>query len=456
MSIHRIPPSLRFIVLAALAWGSPGHFAWAWGPHSEITQAAIDVLPADDPLRSQLGDQIGRLRDYCWLGDMRRSLHREANVWFYADDYLLFPTMTWHRDHLCPEVKTTYEPCFRQAVAALRSETPANAVRWIGAILHFVEDTGSPPHSAEIRGDVHSKMENWVDAAAITISDYTPQSFGQTDDSAVDGFLHRMDRLIEFSKLRAERAKPFVLAGDRPSTEPIVLESALETSRVVADLLHTLGQLAAIGPTGATLRGKIVSAAPAGLERLPAKIMLLKTHYAALADADGNYEFRNLPAGPQMLSVIRSGCADAVVTVTLANDRETIQDITLADDAVAGNLLRNASLESVWLDTEIPDGWYPVHRRDEHYWESDLLPLRVAEDYQLQVSWQPEAAGKVVVRMFPGSGVNVPGTDSPPLAAGETKQTISIPEGTTCGRILIFVKDSPASICKHVALSLSR
>lgn len=296
------------IAALLLTWVAVSRPCLAWGPHSEITQAAINVLPADDPLRQQLGDEIGRLRDYCWMGDTRRSLHREPVDWFYADDYLLFPAMTQHRDHLCPEVKTTYEPCFRQALTALRCESPANAVRWIGTLLHFVEDTGSPPHSAEIRGEVHSKMENWVDAKAITISDYRPQSFGQTEDQAIGDFLHRMDRLIEFSKLRAERAKPFVLADDRGSTEPIVLESALETSRVVADLLHTLGQLAAAGPAGATLRGKIISTAPAGLEKLPAKIMIAGTRMATLADAQGNYEFRNLPAGPLTLQVIRPGC----------------------------------------------------------------------------------------------------------------------------------------------------
>jgi len=26
---------------------------------------------------------------------------------------------------------------------ALRTETPANAARWVGSLLHFVEDTGS-------------------------------------------------------------------------------------------------------------------------------------------------------------------------------------------------------------------------------------------------------------------------------------------------------------------------
>jgi len=399
------------------------------------------------------------------MGDLRRSLHRGADDWFYADDYLLFPTMTWHRDHLCPEVKTTYEPCFRQALAALRSESPLNAARWIGCLLHFVEDTGSPPHSAEIRGDVHGKMENWVDAKAITIADYHPQLFGATEDQAIDGFLHRMDRLIEFSKERAERAKPFVLAGDRPSTEPIVLESALETSRVVADLLHTFGRLAATSPAGAKLHGTITSTAPPGLEELPAKIMVSGSRLAALADADGRFEFRNLPAGPQTLTVIRPGCADTTLTLTLPANGETVQDITLAADGVAGNLLRNPSLDSTWLDPENPDGWYPIHRRDEHFWESDLLPIRSGEEYELQVTWHPEVlaqttgadgkrgTAKVVVRVLASGASGAPSNEAPPLVPGETSHTISVPEGMHFARVEIFGQASPATVCRHVALS---
>ena len=53
------------------------------------------------------------------------------------------------------------------AAPALLSESPANAARWLGSLLHFVEDTGSPPHAAEIRGPLHIKMENWIDAGKI-------------------------------------------------------------------------------------------------------------------------------------------------------------------------------------------------------------------------------------------------------------------------------------------------
>jgi hypothetical protein len=50
-----------------------------------------------------------------------------------------------------------------------------------------------------------------------------------------------------------------------------------------------------------------------------------------------------------------------VGTVALSVDRETIQDISLREDSVARNLVRNASFESTWLDAQNPDGWYPVH-----------------------------------------------------------------------------------------------
>ncbi len=78
---------------------------FALGPHPESTQAAVDTLGADDALVRRLGAETGRLSEYCWMADWRRQLHREAGGWFYTDDYLLFPTMSTHRDHLCPEVK---------------------------------------------------------------------------------------------------------------------------------------------------------------------------------------------------------------------------------------------------------------------------------------------------------------------------------------------------------------
>src|SRR5258706_35214 len=80
-------------------------------------------------------------------------------------------------------------------------------------------------------------------AALDTLGTYQPRQLGTNDATAVEGLLRRMDELIEFPKLRGQRLRVLVETGNRTATEPVVLESALETSRVTADLLHTLGQL---------------------------------------------------------------------------------------------------------------------------------------------------------------------------------------------------------------------
>jgi hypothetical protein len=189
--------------------------ALAWGPHAEITQAALDALGTNDLLVRHLGAQAQRLTNYAWMADYRRLPFEEPGELFYADDYLLFPEAATHWDHICPEVKKTYRPYFRRALQALRTETPRNAARWIGSLLHFVEDTGSPPHAAEIRGTVHTRMETWVDAKLIQIRGYRPQLLGTNDEHALAGFLNRMDGIIAFSKERAKRTRLNVEIGNR-------------------------------------------------------------------------------------------------------------------------------------------------------------------------------------------------------------------------------------------------
>jgi len=441
--------ALFFCVLLSLLTGR----LLAWGPHPEITQAAVDTLGSDAAIVRELGADTARLREYCWMADQRRQLHRENAGWFYNDDYLLFPKTTIHRDHLCPDVKLTYEPYFRRALQALRTETPVNAARWIGAILHFTEDTGSPPHAAEIRGDVHSKMENWVDAKAIKISEYHPQSLGATDDEAVAGFLKRMDGLIEFSRQRAERARPFVLSGDRASTEPIVLESALECSRVVADLLLTLGQLAKQTPQGgASLRGTLTSTAPPGLEPLPAKVVLAGTDFSTLADGGGRYEFRHLPAGAYHVAVVRPGSAVDGADVTLPASQTITEDLALSADRVAGNLIRNSSLGTIWLSPRQPDAWYPVKSRiDGAYWEGEMLPLQKGKTYRVNVAWQNQAAGRVVVRLRKSGDFSQLPTELPALLPGSTP--LEFPAEGGFAQVLIYTDAAPSAVVSHVALA---
>jgi hypothetical protein len=382
---------------------------YAWGPHAEITQAALDALGTNDLLIRHLGPQAQRLTNYAWMADYRRLPFEEPDELFYADDYLLFPEATTHWDHICPEVKKTYRPYFRRALQALRTETPRNAARWIGSLLHFVQDTGSPPHAAEIRGPVHTKMETWVDAKLIHIPGHSPQLLGTNDEHALQGFLRRMDEIIEFSKERAKKMRLNIEIGNRRGVEPVVLESALETSRLTADLLHTLGVVALKQEAdGNVLRGVVESREPVGLERFPTKVIIENTTFSTLADLSGHFEFRNLPPGKYKLLALRPGNGIARKEVEV---RPGTNGCNFVLNAATNNLLRNADFAVRWKQKDGPDCWDFW----QGTWNGEIIPLKIDQKYRLTTKFKPNADGEVVLRWTRYLPHAVPRTASMPM-----------------------------------------
>jgi hypothetical protein len=323
--------------------------------------------------------------------------------------------------------------------------------RWIGSLLHFVEDTGSPPHSAEIRGDVHSKMENWVDAKKISIKGYKPQLLGKTEDEAVAGLLKRMDGLIAFSKERGERCRPLVLASNRTEVEPIVLESALETARVVADVLHTFGVFCHEPKPNDPPRG------PGGVHfyttanvNLPARIVILGTSYSTLTVSNA-YLFRNLPEGDYTGRSFSDGrwTYDLRITPAGGYTSNPAVGFVLPRGHFAENLVRNSWFETRWLSKDAPDCWY----RTKEGWEGELLPLEKDQKYLLSLSWQPDATGDVIVRWRPNTHPGLPVVDSPPVKPGTEELKFTGSEKFAWAQVIIRTTNAPQTLLKFVAVS---
>ena len=442
------------LAVALSAWLSSGT-ANAWGPHPAITQAALDTLGSKHPLFQWLGPQAQRLTNYCWMADYKRIPFREPDQDFYADDYLLFPQVTTHLDHICPEVKKTYRPYFERALQAMRTEDAANAARWIGSLLHFVEDTGSPPHSAEIRGEVHTKMENWVKPDRIFLGNYHPRLLGTNDADALAGFLKRMDELIEFSKPRGKELVTKVVIGNRPAVEPVVLECALETARVTADLLHTLGHIAGTGTgTGgsAALWGEVVSESAPLMEKVPARVVVLGTNYSTLTDTAGRFEFRGLPAGKFELCVFRPGSGATNLVVPLSAGRTNFVRIVLP--TTPANLLRNADFKLRWLRPSAPDCW----TKTDLGWEGEIVPLRKDQHYRLNVNFKPGADAEVLVRwsrQLPHTlppGAALPKIDSRPLNPQNNELKFQGTETMALMQVTIRSKAAPQEVCEGISL----
>jgi len=437
----------------AMAAGFSASSARAWGPHPAITQAALDTLGARHPLFVLLGPQAQRLTNYCWMADYKRIPFREPDQDFYADDYLLFPQVTTHLDHICPEVKKTYRPYFERALQAMRTEDAANAARWIGSLLHFVEDTGSPPHSAEIRGEVHTKMENWVKADRIFLGNYRPRLLGTNDADALAGFLKRMDELIEFAKPRGKELVTKVVIGHRAAVEPVVLECALETARVTADLLHTLGHVAGTGTGGsAVLWGEVVSASAPLMENVPTRVVVLGTNYSTLTDRAGRFVFRGLPAGKFELCAFRPGSGSTNFVATLAAGRTNSVRIVLP--STPANLLRNADFKLRWLRPTAPDCW----TKTDLGWEGEIVPLKNEQAYRLKVDFKPGADAEVLVRwsrqlphtLAPGAAL--PKIDSRPLTPQNNELKFQGTEAMALMQVTIRSTATPQEVCTGIQL----
>src|SRR5581483_228128 len=300
---------------------------WGDKPHADITDAALSVIPPEDELL-RLGPEAYRLRMYVHLADWVESLVEVNERWeiggvtflspsasFYTNDYLNFPASPRPNEHGLPGVRNTYRPFFARALQALRTESPANAARWTGTLLHYITDTGSPPHAAEIKGELHTKMENWLDASRIDMQGYRPQLLGASDAEASDGLVRRMEGLIAFSKERAERLRPLAESNNRPACEPIALESATETAKVTAGAIHTLLHLIVRAPGGAELEADVTAPKFPLSQTMPAKLVLLGTNFSTLSDLaearrdgyQGVLHLRNLPPGTYRPVISRPG-----------------------------------------------------------------------------------------------------------------------------------------------------
>jgi hypothetical protein len=420
---HRSRLRCAGLLLTLLLLGASVERVEAWGPHAQITKAALAVLPERARCEELLGEEnLTALIAYSWLPDQQG----EDLGSFYADDYLLIPAHPRYPPHAVPGVRATYPAYFRRALQALRTETPANACRQLGPLIHLVEDSGAPPH-ARPKTPHHSELENWIRR-------YRPRLLGRTDDEALAALQQRMEGLIAFAAQSAERALPLVSSPkpDRAQVEPILLEAALECARVVADLLHTLFTLGlAPQPEGASLTGTVTAAEIPLRNDHGARIVLLGTEFGTLAlTADespavgwrGSYHLRNLPQGTYRVLAYRTGSRPQVsVPITLMAGKTAHLDFTLPPTDPAGNLVENPDATLSYLQEGVPDRWRRVRVGGKRVWQSAAARVKPGVSYRLGAALKDPAARvhfrfllRVMKREWNSTLVSLPAGDTAP------------------------------------------
>lgn len=295
--------------------------ALAWGPHTEITRAAVDRLPPGDRVEERLGAL--ELQRYSWLPD-----YRDAVLPDYApNDYLLFEGFPEHVSHLTPDVRRTYRPFFLRALQALRTESRAHAARWVGSLLHFIQDSGSPPHALPTSGALHFRMENWVDGEQVELPGYRPRRLGRRPEEAIRALETRMEDEIRAARALAEQLRPLCERNDRAGAEPLIRQAALSSAGVTADVLHTLLALESGRQRRELAAVEIMVRAPRDPVRplAPARLRLLGTPFStgseAVTEATADYYrgrllLKNVPPGRYRGELSRPGATPLQVEVT--------------------------------------------------------------------------------------------------------------------------------------------
>lgn len=136
----------------------------------------------------------------------------------------------------------SYEAPFRylpKVVDCWRDGRLADGMRFLGVLLHHVEDRGAFAYwpDLHIKGHVPNPEET------IVLEAYTPERLGETVDEAVAGVEGRMHALLRFTESNVPAVDAAWKAGDVPEAEGRILKNALENVRAVADVIHTAIEL---------------------------------------------------------------------------------------------------------------------------------------------------------------------------------------------------------------------
>ena len=260
---------------------------------------------------------------------------------------------------------------------------------------------------------------------------------------------------------------PFVKVDDRAHMEPLALESAAETARVAADVIHTLLALTAAGPAaaGASIDADISAPALDGLPNLPAKLVLMGTDISTLSEHalpsfdayHGAFRLRDLPAGTYRMAIERVGSQTLYPPPMVLKAGQTVRaNWTLQPPRVVGNMAPNPDLTLHWLTPDAPDHW----RFDtpQNQWVSDNIPATAGRTYLAGYESSGPTPVDVEVQWMAHAWEALKGAPIPIVAADPERREISLiaPADAIFVRLVVKGRREPSALLSGVYIKPQR
>jgi hypothetical protein len=238
-------------------------FSWYQANHQNITRAAIELLPEWE--RSILGNaEDSLIQKFCMYPDWHRNTLRdgrkeEAQLF---EPYVHLPLLQdlgkWHKNEdndseICYYIVAT---SMSKAIENLQASKILEAAKYLGPLVHFIEDNASPVHVIDNKVlaqllPVPEQLEPFALHRTVEQPtflsekiDYSPQLLGLTvHDAAAASFL----RFKEMRILARATSAPILKAiydGNRGEADKGRAQAALPSVKLIADVIHTIFTIA--------------------------------------------------------------------------------------------------------------------------------------------------------------------------------------------------------------------
>jgi len=251
--------SILFLIVLFNVFSFTRLYGWGGGNHTLISKAAIQLLPQWEV--SMLGSAADSLVErYCLYPDWYRNYINKkdsaaiARLKPYMQLPLLQDLTKYHRtedkeSEICFYVAATL---MHQAVRCFQENSPLEAARYMGPLVHFIEDNACPVHTLDnqlllellpkpvslVPFSLHGDVER--PTFLLESPQHQPQLLGANAVEAANAFYGRFLENRRTARAQAVPILQAMYAGKEQDANRGRALAAAAAAKLTADVIHTV------------------------------------------------------------------------------------------------------------------------------------------------------------------------------------------------------------------------
>jgi len=259
---------VRFVLFLIVGYNTipTNVYGWYTENHQRISRAAIELLPEWElSMLEEAADSL--VERFCMYPDWYRAALGDNNKEKIAryKSYVQLPLLQelgkWHnnRDHESESCFYIVVDLMHKAVQHLQSDNPMEAARYMGSLVHFIEDNACPVHVVDNQllrelipvpkelepFPLHQRVEE--PTFPLEITEYQPRLLGNDIVAAAKAFYPRFLENRLSGRAQAIPILNAIYTGNRAEADIGRARAAIPAVELIVDVIHTICTIAQNG-----------------------------------------------------------------------------------------------------------------------------------------------------------------------------------------------------------------